>query len=117
MEPDHKLLAERFDAVVCLATIMHIPDSELFTFAFQVKSLLNSKGIFICSFCMARDTSEEDPRLFVNREPSQIQLFFERIGFRLLYAAESKDGLGRDIQWTTLVFESEGTLGFSTPHS
>lgn len=112
VEPDHKLLAERFDAVVCLATIMHIPDSELFTFAFQIKSLLNSKGIFICSFCPGRETSEEDPRLFVNREPSQIQLFFERIGFRLLYAAESKDGLGRDIQWTTLVFESEGTLGF-----
>ncbi len=112
LEPDHKLLSERFDAVVCLATIMHIPDSELFTFAFQLKSLLNSKGIFICSFCAGREASEDDPRLFVNREPSQVQLFFERIGFRLLYAAENNDGLGQDIPWTTLVFESEGVLGF-----
>jgi SAM-dependent methyltransferase len=112
LEPGHKLLSERFDAVVCLATIMHIPDSDLFTFAFQIKTLLNTKGIFICSFCPGREVSEEDPRLFVNREPSQIQLFFERIGFRLLYAEENRDGMGRDIQWTTLVFESEGVLGF-----
>ena len=112
LEPGHKLLAERFDTVVCLATLMHIPDSDLFTFAFQVKSLLNSKGVFICSFCPGREASEEDPRLFVNREPSQVQLFFERIGFRLLYATENNDGLGRDFQWTTMVFESEGVLGF-----
>jgi cyclopropane fatty-acyl-phospholipid synthase-like methyltransferase len=111
LKQNDKLLNERFDAVVCLATIMHIPDSDLFSFAFQIKSLLNKKGVFICSFCTGRENNE-DHRLFVSREPSQIQLFFERIGFRLLYATESNDGLGRDIQWTTMVFESEGTLGF-----
>jgi cyclopropane fatty-acyl-phospholipid synthase-like methyltransferase len=32
-----------------------------------------------------------DARLFVNREPAQVQLFFERIGSRLLFAEENQD--------------------------
>ena len=107
----HSLLSVKFDAVVSMAVLMHIPDNELFNFAFQVRTILRGKGLFICSFCNGRETSENDTRLFVNREPAQVQLFFERIGFRLLFAEENKDGMGRDILWTTLVFESEGTLG------
>jgi hypothetical protein len=37
--------------------------------------------------------TDGDIRLFVNREPAQVQLFFERIGFRLLFAVENHDGL------------------------
>ncbi len=107
----HSLLSVKFDAVVSMAVLMHIPDNELFDFAFQVRTMLRGKGLFICSFCIGRETSENDTRLFVSREPAQVQLFFERIGFRLLFAEENKDGMGRDILWTTLVFESEGTLG------
>jgi SAM-dependent methyltransferase len=107
----HKLLSDRFDAVVSMAVLMHIPDSELFDFAYQIRTILKYRGHFICSFCTGRAVSDDDPRLFVNREAAQIQLFFERIGFRLLYAEQNKDGLGRDILWTTLVFESEGMLG------
>jgi SAM-dependent methyltransferase len=107
----HLLLSDRFDAVVSMAVLMHIPDNELFDFAYQIRTVLKYRGHFICSFCTGRTTSEDDPRLFVNREAAQVQLFFERIGFRLLYAEDNRDGLGRDILWTTLVFESEGMLG------
>jgi hypothetical protein len=108
---DHFLLSRKFDAVVSLAVLMHIPENELFDFAFQIKSIIKRKGIFICSFCSGREMTDDDPRLFVDREPAQVQLFFERIGFRLLFASENPDGLGRNIIWHTLIFESEGSLG------
>ena len=108
---DHFLLSRKFDAVVSLAVLMHIPENELFDFAYQIKTIIKRKGIFICSFSSGREVSDDDPRLFVNREPAQVQLFFERIGFRLLFADENPDGLGRNIQWHTLIFESEGSLG------
>ena len=37
-----------------------------------------------------------------------MQLLFERLGFRLLAREETKDGLGRNILWTTVVFSLEG---------
>lgn len=111
LAPSHNLLSARFDAVVAIALLMHIPDSELFEFAIQVRTVLKFKGIFFCSFSSSRESSSDDSRLFVNREPSQVQLFFERIGFRLLYSVSNDDGMGREIIWHTLVFESEGSLG------
>ena len=110
LPPSHSLLSDHFDAVVSIAVLMHIPDSELFEFAIQIRTILKYKGIFICSFSSSRKTSNDDTRLFVNREPAQVQLFFERIGFHLLFSGSNKDGLGRDIGWHTLVFESEGNL-------
>ena len=47
---DHPLLKHTFDAITAIAVLMHIPDSELFSFACQVKALLKEKGIFFCSF-------------------------------------------------------------------
>jgi len=108
---EHPLLSDQFDAVVSMAVLMHIPDNELFEFAFQVRTILKRKGLFICSFCNGRKALLDDSRLFVNREAAQVQLFFERIGFQLLYEEKNTDGLGRDILWTTQIFESEGNLG------
>ncbi len=110
LPPSNSLLSDRFDAVVSIAVLMHIPDSELFEFAIQIRTILKYKGIFICSFSGSREASDDDTRLFVNREPAQVELFFERIGFHLLFSGSNKDGLGRNIEWHILVFESEGNL-------
>ena len=93
--PDNLLLKEQFDAIVAAAVIMHIPDHELFEFAFQVRGMLKAKGVFVCSFCTAREVPESDLRLFKIRQPAEIQLLFERLGFRLLHTEDSADGLGR----------------------
>ncbi|MEA1876583.1 MAG: class I SAM-dependent methyltransferase [Bacteroidota bacterium] len=110
LPPSHNLLSDRFDAVVSMAVLMHIPNSELFEFAIQVRTILKFKGIFVCSFCNSREPTDDDTRLFVSRETSEVQLFFERIGFHLLFSGSNEDGLGRDIKWHTLIFESEGNL-------
>ncbi len=102
---DHPLLSKKFNAVTAIAVLMHIPDTELFPFACQVKLLLEDGGIFFCSFCCG-ERQEKDVRLYVDREPGEVQLLFERLGFRLLAREETKDGLGRDLLWTSMVFSS-----------
>ncbi len=95
LQPGHPLLRARFDAVVAVAVLMHVPDHELFDLAFQIRSLLNPGGRFICSFCSGRTPTEDDTRLYVNREPGEVRLLFERLGFSFLAKEENEDGLGR----------------------
>lgn len=104
-------LNERFDAVVAVAILMHIPDPELFDTAFQIRSLLKPRGRFICSFCAGRECSATDPRLYVNREPGEVRLIFERLGFRVLSQEDSDDSLSRGIRWTTFVFAFDCSSG------
>ncbi len=103
----HDLLSERFDAIVAIALLMHLADNELFEFAYQVRTMLKSGGIFFCSFCPGRESTTSDPRSFIDRQAGQIQLLFERLGFNLLHQEENQDSLGRDLNWTTLVFRLE----------
>lgn len=91
--------------MTAIAVLMHISDTELFPFACQVKSFLEDGGIFFCSFCCG-ERREKDVRLYVDREPGEVQLLFERLGFRLLAREETKDGLGRNMLWTSMVFSS-----------
>ncbi len=103
---DHPLLKHTFDAITAIAVLMHIPDSELFSFACQLKALLKDQGIFFCSFSSG-ERKEKDDRLFEDRTPEEVRSLFERQGLRLLAREETKDGLGRDILWTTMVFSFE----------
>jgi 2-polyprenyl-3-methyl-5-hydroxy-6-metoxy-1,4-benzoquinol methylase len=83
LDPENPLLKEQFDVIVCIATLMHIPDNELFEFAYQIRFILKNQGIFICSFSTDGGQSHDDQRLYVDREPAEITLLFERLGFRL----------------------------------
>lgn len=105
------LLRERFDAVVAVAVLMHVPDHELFDFAFQLRALLNPGGRLVCSFCPGRASVTDDARLYAFREPGEVRLLFERVGFTLLAREESGDGLGRGVRWTTLIFGCDSAGG------
>jgi SAM-dependent methyltransferase len=107
----HPLLTERFDAVVAIAILMHIPNQSFFDFAFQIRSFLKPRGRFICSFCAGRESTESDPRLYVNREPGEVRLMFERLGFVVLAQEDTEDSLSRGIRWTTLVFAYDHETG------
>jgi SAM-dependent methyltransferase len=111
LEPENPFLKEQFDVIVCIATLMHIPDNELFDFAYQIRSMLKNQGIFICSFSADGGQSHDDQRLYVDREPAEITLLFERLGFHLLKNEKSQDGLGRAINWTTSIFCFGGDQG------
>jgi len=94
LDAGNDLLSERFDAIVSIAFLMHLADNELFEFAWQVRTMLNSGGIFFCSFCPRRELTADDPRFFAYRQAGQIQLLFERLGFNLVHHEENADSLG-----------------------
>ena len=116
LPPDSPLFQDKFGAVVCLAVLMHLPDMELFEFAYQVRQLLQTGGTVILSVSEGRDISAEsrdaDGRLFRERPPAEIALLFERLGFQLLSREESSDGLGRGgLCWITLVLRLTAATG------
>jgi SAM-dependent methyltransferase len=106
LPPEHPFLSEKFDAIVAVAMLMHIPNDELMHFARQIGALLKADGVFVCSFCTGSHEAE-DGRLYVDREPGDVVRLFENVGFRLLHRETTKDGLGREIAWTTLVLDVE----------
>lgn len=111
----HDLLQERFDGIYAIAVVMHVPDEELFEFAFQLKSLLRPGGTLLLSFSTSRpglsDSRDQMGRLFLERPPGEIQLLFERLGFRLLAQHRNGDAMARQIQWHTLVLRLVQGIG------
>lgn len=106
--PDnHTLLSKKFSAITVISVLIHIPDSDFFSFARQMEILLEDGGVLFCSFFLRRT---EGKRRAALREPGSRRsaVFFERLGFRLLAREETKDGLGRNILWTTLLFQRRG---------
>jgi SAM-dependent methyltransferase/SOS-response transcriptional repressor LexA len=104
----HPLLADRFDAILALAVVMHLPDADLFEFAFQLRAMLKPGGTVVLSLSEGHAVSAEsraaDGRLFRERSPTEVTLLFERLGFRLVVREQESDSLGRDtLRWTTLV--------------
>jgi SAM-dependent methyltransferase len=112
----HPLLADRFDAILALAVIMHLPDADLFEFACQVRQMLTPGGTLILSISEGRtlDPDSRDPhgRLFRERPPAELSLLFERLGFGLVTRDQTPDSLGRaEIRWTTLVLRLDTATG------
>lgn len=115
LSPESPLLEEKYQAVVSIATVMHIPDSELFEFALQVRELLEPGGVLVISSSVGREglRGNRDPsgRLMLERPPDELQLLFERTGFRYITGIETADAAGRNLRWHTLVMErSRGAL-------
>ena len=93
---NHELLNETFDVVVAVALLMHLKNSELVPLSFQIAEILREDGLFICSFS-SKEREKRDQRLFVQREPREVELLFKNAGCRLLFHKETSDGLGREI--------------------
>ncbi|MCK4515471.1 MAG: class I SAM-dependent methyltransferase [Spirochaetaceae bacterium] len=109
------LSGRTFDAVLLSAVIMHIPDAELLDSAVAVRGLLKRTGKLVISTSTERDdvnpTTSRDAggRLYRLRSADEVQLLFERLGFRLENRFGSEDVLQRPgVQWATLVFVYEG---------
>ena len=105
-----RLLSERFDAVLAIALLMHIPDSELFEAILQWKRVLRPLGVIFISVSTGRPGVDADGRgqggrLFRERPPEELQLLFERLGFRLAARYQTPDSLQRGMLWNSLVFQ------------
>ncbi len=102
------LLSRQFRAVVCIGSIIYVPDQYLFEFASQIRDLVAADGVLFLSGSIRniplQENRDEHGRLIIERVPEEIQLLFERLGFRLLTRHENDDALGRPIKWFSLVF-------------
>jgi 2-polyprenyl-3-methyl-5-hydroxy-6-metoxy-1,4-benzoquinol methylase len=76
----------KFDAVLCSAVLMHLPEEDLFDSVYTIRNLLKDKGKLSISIPNSRgDLAGTDRdtagRLMIMRNPWDIQLLFERTGF------------------------------------
>jgi 2-polyprenyl-3-methyl-5-hydroxy-6-metoxy-1,4-benzoquinol methylase len=109
LAPTDPLLQRKFDVVLAIAVLMHIPAQELDAFYTNLRMLTRPGGLAIFS---VRDgtaeaaSDEDDPRLYVHRDIASIQRDFESHGFSLLQQNRYADGLGRaSIAWEILVLQ------------
>jgi hypothetical protein len=79
--------------------------------------MLVGGGTIILSFSAGRSGLDQDgrddtDRLFIERTPEELQLIFERLGFRLSSNYRTQDVFSRRISWHTLVFvlEEQGAI-------
>ena len=102
---------ESFDGVVCCAVLMHLPESELFDAALALRSLLKPHGRLLISIPTARtdvgpDHRDNRGRLFQPYMPEELELLFERLGFRMIGRWDTEDVLQRSgTNWVTMLFE------------
>jgi SAM-dependent methyltransferase len=112
--PNINIFKEKFDIIICVAVMMHIQDHNLFECIYQLRKLLKPNGLVLISISNHRKNLDDDQRdnkgrLFIERQPEEYQLMFERFGFTLNNKESNQDGLGRnDIKWTSLLFQYQG---------
>ena len=109
---EDSLLFQRFNAVVLIATVMHISDQDLFECAYQLRQLLTPDGIVLISTSLGREGIVEgrdsEGRIYVERQPDELRLLFERLGFRLVASYQNEDSIGRHFNWITLIMQLVG---------
>ncbi len=109
---------QAYDAVLCSAVIMHVPEEELFDAAYAIRRILKEGGRLLLSIPLHDSTidpesrRDEDGRLFNGISPEQLELLFERIGFHLLKRWDTPDSMNRaHRQWATMLFQLEYSAG------
>lgn len=101
-----------FDAVLCCAVLMHIPDEHLFDAVYGLRRVLRPGGRLLVSIPEQRPdidphtSRDAQGRLFTQLVPDKLSLLIERIGFRPLWQKSSPDSLNRPGHaWSTMLFE------------
>ena len=113
--PDLVGLGGLFDGAICAAVLQHLPRAALFDAVFSLRRLLRPGGHVLASIPTRRNDLDEegrDPfgRFFSGVQAGELDLLFQRAGFRTLDRWEGEDGRGRGgvVQWATLLFELAG---------
>jgi SAM-dependent methyltransferase len=102
---------DKFHGILCSAVLMHLPESDLFDTAFNLRRLLSPNGRLLVSLPLTRGDVRsgeraEDGRLFKTYTPEYLQLLFERVGFQQIGRWTTDDGLGRaGTTWYVLLLE------------
>ena len=120
--PDLAGVGGPFDAAICAAVLQHLPRAALFDAVFSLRSLLRPGGRVLASVPTRRTDLDEqgrDPfgRYFSGVQAGELDLFFQRAGFRSLDRWEEEDSRGRGgvLQWATLLFELADDVDTESP--
>jgi SAM-dependent methyltransferase len=105
------LLQRRFDAIVAIAVIMHIPDNELLECATQWRDLLEDEAVLVISASTDRvgltNSRDASRRLYRERSPAELLEVFTQVGFACIARHELTDALKREIQWSILIMRAQ----------
>lgn len=97
---DDPFLSRRYDLVLSIAVLMHIPPSEIETFLNQLFMLVKKDGYALLSWCERRSVDE---RMYWDVKCEKVEKFFQNNGFQLLKFDAEHDTLGRIMYWNTLI--------------
>lgn len=100
LQEDDDLLSSRFDLVLSIAMIMHLPQDQLALFVKQVSSMLNVNGKVFLSWC---NRKSEDGRLYENIEVEYLIALLRSNSVDVLECAVTNDSLGRPVTWNSIV--------------
>jgi len=110
--PPVDALGGAFDGILCSAVLMHLERSALFDAVFALRGLLRPGGRAIVSVSTERRDVDAATgrdalgRLFNGVAAGELELLFQRVGFRTLSRTENDDTLGRKaVRWAVFVFE------------
>jgi 2-polyprenyl-3-methyl-5-hydroxy-6-metoxy-1,4-benzoquinol methylase len=112
--PDLGGIKGTFDAILCSAVLMHIPQMQLFDSAVAIKNHLNVGGRILLSIphfypgINKNSLRDNNGRLFNGITANQLILLFERLGFRLIERWEDKPSdYGSDVVWNSILMKLE----------
>jgi len=117
LEREKGLTKEGHYGAVLVTAVMHIPDEDLFDFAMEMRKQLDPGGVLIVtSFAhegVKRVVRSQADISLPNRPPEELQLLFERIGFRFITRHDVKSNASGKHYYILVMENSEG--GASRP--
>lgn len=108
--PDPLNTAHSFDAIICSAVLMHLPEAQIPRALQEMADCLHDDGRMLLSIPAARPDIGEDGRdpngrLFSPVTPNQLNSIAEALGFWCVDEHVSSDAQGREgTRWHTLLF-------------
>ena len=95
--------SDSFNAVLCSAVLMHLPEEQVFDAIYAIRRVLKVDGRLLISVPREDGLSEgkardADDRLFNRIPPDKWQLIFERLGFTLISRWDSGDSLNKRVR-------------------
>jgi SAM-dependent methyltransferase len=109
IDTDDPAVRTPFDGILCSAVLHHFTRPELFGAVFSIKALLRARGRLLISIPLLRDdvkgSRDFHGRLFNGVTPDELELLFERAGFRSIGRWVEGDALERGHSWATILLE------------
>ena len=97
------LNVNNFDTIISIAVLMHLDINNIMQTIKNMKNILKQNGKVIISY--STKSRDNDERYFFEISKVEMTELFKSIGFKEIEFVVSIDGLNRNIEWITQVYE------------